>query len=274
MNKNLIPLFIFTVFALSAALLFLFTGNFFYIFNFIYIGFLVSAGIYLMASKFEYGRLMVQLGVGSYMFLYLGILMAENMQIEGFWYYLFLGTFQSAVIHYFVAKVFGPLFFGRGWCGYACWTSMVLDMLPYRRSGGRRHGLLGLMRYVLFFLAPCIAIAVIKTFKNPDNVMFWAFIGGNVAYYLMGVALATKMRDNRAFCKYICPVSIILKLSSYFSVLRVKFDESKCKNCMRCLMECPMDVDMRSSERRKINGTECILCMRCVFSCPGGALCL
>ena len=80
------------------------------------------------------------------------------------------------------------------------------------------------------------------------------------------------MRDNRAFCKYICPVSIILKLSSYFSVLRVKFEENKCKNCMRCLMECPMDVDMRSSERRKINGTECILCMRCVFSCPGGAL--
>lgn len=90
----------------------------------------MAAGIHLMASKFEYGRLMVQVGVGSYMFLYLGIFMAENMQIEGFWYYLFLGTFQSAVIHYFVAKIFGPLFFGRGWCGYACWTSMVLDMLP------------------------------------------------------------------------------------------------------------------------------------------------
>ncbi|WP_226891008.1 hypothetical protein [Methanothermobacter thermautotrophicus] len=143
MNKNLISTFIFTVFALSAAILFLFTGNFFYIFNFIYIGFLVSTGIYLMASKFEYGRLMVQVGVGSYIFLYLGILMAENMQIEGFWYYLFLGTFQSAVIHYFVAKVFGPLFFGRGWCGYACWTSMVLDMLPYRGSRGFEASLAG-----------------------------------------------------------------------------------------------------------------------------------
>jgi len=93
-----------------------------------------------MPSKFEYGRVLVQVGVGSYMLLYPGILMGENMQIEGFWYYLFLGTFQSAVIHYFVAKIFGPLFFGRGWCGYACWTSMVLDMLPYRISEGRRHG--------------------------------------------------------------------------------------------------------------------------------------
>ncbi|NLU03892.1 MAG: 4Fe-4S binding protein, partial [Methanothermobacter sp.] len=253
----------------SGALLFLFTGKAFYIFNFVYIGLLLAFGIYLMRSKFEYSRLMVQVGVGSYILLYPGILMGENMQIEGFWYYLFLGTFQSAVIHYFVAKIFGPLFCGRGWCGYACWTSMVLDMLTYRRSGGRRHGWLGLVKYVLFFLAPVLAWSVIKIFRDPDTVIFWAFIAGNIAYYATGVALAATLRDNRAFCKYICPVSVILKLSSYLSVLRVKFDEEKCKNCRRCLMECPMDVH---PGRRKINGTECILCMRCVFSCPAGAL--
>ncbi len=35
-------------------------------------------------------------------------------------------------IHYAVAKIFGPLIFGRGWCGFACWTAMVLDFLPYK----------------------------------------------------------------------------------------------------------------------------------------------
>ena len=29
------------------------------------------------------------------MLLYLGIISRENMQIEGFWYYLFLGTFEA-----------------------------------------------------------------------------------------------------------------------------------------------------------------------------------
>lgn len=43
------------------------------------------------------------------MLLYLGIISCENMQIEGFWYYLFLGVFEAATIHYAVAKIFGPL---------------------------------------------------------------------------------------------------------------------------------------------------------------------
>lgn len=60
-----------------------------------------------------------------YMLLYLGVMSHENMQMEGFWYYLFLGVFEAATIHYAVAKIFGPLFFGavgvvmpagRPWC--------------------------------------------------------------------------------------------------------------------------------------------------------------
>ncbi len=58
---------------------------------------------------------------------------ARICRSRGFWYYLFLGTFEAATIHYAVAKIFGPLLFGRGWCGYACWTAMALDFLPYKR---------------------------------------------------------------------------------------------------------------------------------------------
>mgnify|MGYP007012933381 CR=1 FL=1 len=47
------------------------------------------------------------------MLLYLGVISRENMQIEGFWYYLFLGVFEAATIHYAVAKTFTvPLLFG------------------------------------------------------------------------------------------------------------------------------------------------------------------
>ena len=64
----------------------------------------------LTAGK-RYARHFVQLAVGSYMLLYLGVISCENMQIEGFWYYLFLSVFEAATIHYAVAKIFGPLFF-------------------------------------------------------------------------------------------------------------------------------------------------------------------
>ena len=87
------------------------------------------------------------------MLLYLGVISRENMQIEGFWYYLFLGVFEAATIHYAVAKIFGPLLFGRGWCGYACWTAMVLDFLPYKQPQKPRKEKLGILRYVMFLLS-------------------------------------------------------------------------------------------------------------------------
>ena len=45
------------------------------------------------------------------MLLYLGVISRENMQIEGFWYYLFLGVFEAATIHYAVAKIFRTVAF-------------------------------------------------------------------------------------------------------------------------------------------------------------------
>ena len=97
--------------------------------------------------KKPYARRAVQFAVGLYMLVYLGLLSNENMQIEGFWYYLFLGVFEAATIHYAVAKIFGPLLFGRGWCGFACWTAMVLDLLPYKTPEQPRKKL-GFLRYI------------------------------------------------------------------------------------------------------------------------------
>mgnify|MGYP002441214841 CR=1 FL=1 len=56
--------------------------------------------------------------------------------------------------------------------------------------------------------------------------MFRLFLAGNVIYYISGIALAFALKDNRAFCKYLCPVTVFLKPMSYFSVLRVHCDES------------------------------------------------
>jgi len=102
--------------------------------------------------------------------------------------------------------------------------------------------------------------------------MFWSFIIGNVLYYVVGIALAFALRDNRAFCKYICPITVFLKPASYFSLLRVKNDEEKCIACGKCKKICPMDVDMTVNSRKRINGTECILCLKCLNECPQNAL--
>ncbi len=123
LKKYLPPLVMWLVFEAIAVTLWLTLDNLFFLFNFSYIGTAVGLGLVLYGKRKSYARHVVQLAVGLYMLLYLGVLCRENMQIEGFWYYLFLGVFEAATIHYVVAKIFGPLLFGRGWCGYACWTA-------------------------------------------------------------------------------------------------------------------------------------------------------
>ena len=68
--------------------------------------------------------------------------------------------------------------------------------------------------------------------------MFWSFLVCNVLYYGVGIVLAFALKDNRAFCKYICP----------------------------------MDMDVTDNSRKRKNGTECILCMDCVDDCPKQAI--
>lgn len=272
MKKYLPAALFLAVFEAIAVTLWLTKENLFYLLNFSYIGLSLALGMVLFARKSPYARRIVQLLVGCYMLLYLGLIRRENMQIEGFWYCLFTGVFEGAAIHYAVAKLLGPLLFGRGWCGYACWTAMVLDFLPYPVPKGERKPW-GWLRYVTFAASLLFVTALfLLPVHDQDAVMFWAFIVGNLAYYAAGIALALKLRDNRAFCKYLCPVTVFLKPMSYFSLIRVKCDETKCVHCGRCKAVCPMGVDMTDPSRRRKNGTECILCLECTRVCPKKAL--
>lgn len=194
------------------------------------------------------------------------------MQIEGFWYYLFTGVFEAATIHYAVAKIFGPLIFGRGWCGYACWTAMVLDFLPYKVPMQPRKKI-GWIRYIVFLISLVFVSALfLAKVGNIEKIMFWAFIIGNVLYYAVGIILAFAFKDNRAFCKYICPITVFMKPMSYFSLIRIQCDTTKCVSCGKCKKVCPMNVDMTDNSRKRKNGTDCILCFECVKECPKKAL--
>ena len=270
--KYYIPIILFLAFMTVAIVLWLTKDNLFYLINFSYIGTALSLGILLFIKKVKHARRFVQLFIGLYMLVYLGLIKQENMQIEGFWYYLFTGVFEAATIHYAVAKIFGPLLFGRGWCGYACWTAMVLDFLPYKTRKKPRPKI-GWIKYITFSLSLIFVLSLfVLQATDLERIMFWCFLIGNVAYYIVGIVLAFIFKDNRAFCKYICPITVFLKPMSYFSLIRVKCDTTKCIKCNKCKSVCPMDVDMTDNSRKRVNGTECILCMECTKACPVKAL--
>ena len=268
----------FLIFEIIAIGLFLLTDNFFYYLNFTYIGLCITIGLYLynIETKYsKYARNFIQITIGLYLLIYLGILSSENMMLEGFWYYLFLGVFEAAVIHYAIAKIFGPFLFGRGWCGYACWTAMILDLLPYKTPNKKldhKREKYGYIRYILFIISPILVSALFILKMATNTTMFYLFIIVNILYYIIGIILAYHLKDNRAFCKYICPITVFLKIGSKYSLLKIKYDENKCDDCKKCYRSCPMDVDICSNDKNKTNATECILCMSCAKSCKKNAL--
>lgn len=93
----------------------------------------------------------------------------------------------------------------------------------------------------------------------PDKgkIMWWCFIIGNILYYAAGIAIAYKFQDNRAFCKYICPITVFLKPMSYFSLFWIKVNENKCISCGKCEKIYPMNVEVPSNSRKKKSATEC-----------------
>ena len=120
MKKYLFPIIMLCIFETVAISLWLSKDNLFYLFNFSYIGFSIALGLSLMIAKNKYGRCITQLLVGLYMLVYLGLISNENMQIEGFWYYLFAGVFESATIHYAVAEDGVVMLAGLQWYWIFC----------------------------------------------------------------------------------------------------------------------------------------------------------
>lgn len=261
----------FLVFETIAVWLWQATGKLFFLLNFSYIGIWVALGLLLFTEGWKYAREFTQFGVGSYMLVFLGLICRENLQIEGLWYYLLCGVVGAGTLHYAIAKILGPLLFGRGWCGFACWTTMILDLLPYKQNKVPRKKW-GFIRYIMFALSLAIVLLLFWFDMADAYTMFILFVVGNLFYYVVGIALAILLKDNRAFCKYICPITVFLKPMSYYSLLRIKCDEDKCIRCRKCLRTCPMDVEVNNNSRSRKNATECILCQQCTKVCPTKAL--
>jgi len=100
------------------------------------------------------------------------------------------------------------------------------------------------------------------------------FIVGNLLYYAVGIILAYTLKDNRAFCKYICPVSVPLKITSRFSLIKIGQGPGQCNDCDACDKMCPMDVRISDYilAGQRVLSTECSLCQTCITVCPQDAL--
>lgn len=217
--------------------------------------------------------------VGGSLFV-ISLLLLRNAQLEGLWFGLLTGVVVGPVVHYALGKLLVPLFAGRVWCGWACWTAALLDQLPYRHSEGWVAGPARHVRWLHFGASLLLVTTLVLAFGYGGGAIgrdagAW-FLAGNVGYWVVGLALAVALRDNRAFCKYVCPVSVPLRLTARPALIKVAGDASACHTCtsQACVTVCPMDLRIPAYVQagRRVLASECIACLQCVGVCPPNAL--
>lgn len=248
-----------------------------------WIGCAISAGILidrrLPRSRKGIGRRTALLLIMPALLLFVPLANNENLQLEGIVLLLSIGFFGKGVVHYAVAKVFGPLFWGRGFCSWGCWTAAVLEWLPLGEAG-RTPERLKPLRYLALALSIGLPLALVlamgfdvrqQYFRKQE--MLWMFAGNGI-YYLLAVPLAFWFRDRRAFCKILCPVALIMKVPTAFSRMRMRPGEAVCVRCGVCTQVCPMEVLVMDAiaAGRDVRDTECIYCGACRNRCPVGAI--
>jgi len=250
-----------------------------------WIGIAVAIGIYLQqilkTKKKVLGRKVSIILILPALLLFVPLVNNENFQLEGVFLIVLVGYFSKGFIHYAVAKLFGPLIWGRGFCGWACWTAAILDWLPIKKQKlPTITNNLKNLRYLSLIISLSIPLAAIYVFHYDvkesyidKSELIWMIVG-NIVYYSLAIPLAFYFVDNRAFCKILCPVSLVMKVPAQFSLIKKRPTGNECIQCENCNNNCPMDVNVMSyiSNKTKVTDTECISCGTCRILCPVNAI--
>ncbi len=111
-------------------------------------------------------------------------------------------------------------------------------------------------------LVGTIPNAALNPGRFAPNDFFW------IAIWIFAAFLALIVLMGRSWCRYLCPVGAAMAPFNKASFVHLKVDKSKCKDCGKCMKECPMKIGKDEIGRN----TECILCGRCIDECKLGAI--
>ena len=226
-------------------------------------------------------------------FVFLIIIEKQNAQLEGFIFYtifwMMTGIFSDVILHFFIAKLFGPLLFGRGFCGWVCWLAPVMDWLPIKKNNHIPSKYYK-TRYLSLFISITIPVTIVLLnddwyniysvevekgiHQTGTNFAVIAFFTSYFAYSILAIVLAFYFKKKRAFCLIFCPISILMKPLSRFSFIKMRPSGRTCLACGKCNHNCPMDVNVMNyvKNHQPVSSSECILCGNCVYNCPNKAV--
>ncbi|MBI0583980.1 MAG: 4Fe-4S binding protein [Methanomassiliicoccus sp.] len=198
-----------------------------------------------------------------------------------------------------IALVFGPLFCGR-LCPVGAISEFVSRIVPLphrfrmrirstRITASLRYGFLAgfvIMGWLASgHIAECTYGVELGRYCSSSLLEFMslgAFTGAVPANYWNSGLLMTlvvwlflggvMMVGGRGWCLFFCPLGAMSGIShaigSRLGLYRIEHDGSKCRNCRKCEVSCPM---WAIDEDRTVEPSLCMGCRECVNNCSFGA---
>lgn len=247
-----------------------------------YIFFIVGI-IAFLSNLSNYRRPLLFLSV-----IFLGFYLGGCPEPVGAIFYLLSnnrGLLLTALI-LFAIPIAMSFVWGRAFCGWICPLGAVQELI--HRSQGMLRCYYGLpswidrpLKWVKFLILFGFGYLTWKAGENvfshyePFKVLF-NFTGTTLTISILAVTLLASILTSRPFCRYLCPLGAIFKITAPFSRFKVKLDEESCVECGLCSRGgvCPISAIRCSgnSNRPLVDHGECIACLECTNICKKGSL--
>jgi polyferredoxin len=178
----------------------------------------------------------------------------------------------------------------KSFCGWLCplgafseWSGALGRRLFKRRRdahGRPLHALeppRSLDRGLRWLRLPVLVVILFFTYRTGELVFrgydpYYILFSANghdvraISYVVLAVVLIGVVLVPMAWCRYLCPLGVVLWPFSRVGRMRLERREDRCTGCGLCDRACPQSLDV--SRTSVVRSGECTLCFECSERCP------
>lgn len=178
-------------------------------------------------------------------------------------------TLPLTVALIFALPLLFALVWGRVFCSGVCPLGAAQELVLLRpvRVPAWLDQALGVLPFVYLGVGALYAwVGSVFLICQYDPFVLFFRLGGSMGMLAVGAGmLLLSMFVGRPYCRYLCPLSALLRLAAPLAAWRVKITRGECVNCHLCATACPYgairpptperEVWDRSTARRRLGWT-------------------